>query len=77
MSIEPTSGLNAVINPLIEAFITKKATAPAKPAVPLSFLANPIASPIHIIRARLAKITSPEADITCKIPCRIGIFKKG
>ena len=77
VSIDSTAGLKAPIIPLIEAFITRNATAPASAAVPLSFLASPTERPIHIISAKLPNTTSPADDIILNIPCNQGISKNG
>ena len=63
--------VSVIVNrPFIEAFIIKKPNIAAKPAVPLSLLANPNATPIANMTGKLANTILPALDISTKIFCK-------
>lgn len=66
-----------VNKPFIVAFIIKKPSSAAKPAVPLSLLDNPIATPIAKMTGKFWKTILPAADINVKIFCNKVISKIG
>ena len=74
----PSANVSVIINkPFIEAFIMRNPNMAAKPAVPLSLLAKPIATPTAKMTGKFWKTILPADDININIFCNSSISNKG